>query len=74
MSPQMLDTVLDMPGLPPPHGEISNFVNPENLRAPMIAAIALGIVFSTFTVAARIYTKFLVIRSPDYEDYFVMAG
>jgi hypothetical protein len=74
MSPQMLDTVVDMPGLPPPDGEISNFVNPEYLRAPMIAAVTLGIVFSTFTVAARIYTKLLVIRSRNYEDYFVMAA
>ena len=59
---------LDSPAMAPPPGVLPNFVNPQNLRAVIIAIVALCGSISTLVFWMRMYTKLFIFRKTGWED------
>lgn len=68
MTSEQLEEYLNTtPALAPPDGEVSNFINPETLRAQRIAATSVCVAISMILIALRIYARIL-IKKVNYED------
>ena len=52
----------------PPLGVEPNFVDPQNRNDEIIAVAVIALIFSTAFVAARTYTRLMVIKSHGWED------
>lgn len=68
MDPATFKKLLEGPGLKPPPGIKSNFVNPPNEFETNIAVNSLCLVIGTTCVFTRLYTKFFIMRSHGWED------
>ena len=54
--------------LPPPPGQITNFVNPENHDVEAIAMHAVFIAVTTLFVGMRVYVRAVSLRSFGLDD------
>ena len=59
---------LDQPGLAPPPGVTPNFNDPFSLQPYNILTIAICFALTTPSVAARLYTRYFIIKSVGWED------
>lgn len=62
---EILKTV---PGIPPPKGEVSNFVDPPNFMNAFIIGITISTFFMLVAVALRVYSKIAAARKFGLED------
>ncbi|KAL8765465.1 MAG: hypothetical protein Q9194_006559 [Teloschistes cf. exilis] len=70
----MAQTSTIVPGIEPPNGQRSNFVNPPSQRGLILAVATLAITFSTFFVIIRIYTRHFVTRKLWWDDWTCILG
>ena len=64
----MLPDLSEMPAIPPPPGQSSNFVNPPSQQQPMVGVSTVFMVITALAVGARLYHVSLVSRTRGYED------
>jgi hypothetical protein len=57
-----------LPGIPPPPGEVTNFIDPPNLLTTMSVVIAVSSVFMVTAVGLRVYSKISTRRAFSWED------
>lgn len=69
LSPHELNPNNLIPALPPPPGQVSNFVNPESLWKWNVMTTTLCLFFVTVTFALRTYARLCVRREWLLEDY-----
>ncbi|KAF7509484.1 hypothetical protein GJ744_008047 [Endocarpon pusillum] len=60
----------DTPALKPPPGTTSNFDNPYNIKPEIYATVGVCLGVSTVLVWLRAYTKFVILKSHGWEDYY----
>ena len=69
MAKPSLQSGMIIPGMLPPPGETSNFVNLYNLSKYTTVYLAVCLLIMTAIVWIRIYTKIHLIKSNGWEDY-----
>jgi hypothetical protein len=57
-----------LPGMPPPPGQVSNFVDPPALLTAVVAVITISAIFMMVAVGLRTYSKFNSARSFSLDD------
>ena len=60
--------VMNKPALAPPHGVVSNFVDPYSLEPVLIATTAIYIILTTLGVGARLVVRKRTSESMLLED------
>ena len=65
---QLLQKLLNGPGMSPPPGVKPNFVNPPNLEKEFYIDLILCLTISVLVVAMRMWTKVRVMRKVMIED------
>ncbi|KAK8003211.1 hypothetical protein PG989_002930 [Apiospora arundinis] len=66
---------LSAPVLEPPEGMVSNFDNPPDMNNPLgLGAVSLMLIVSTLAVAARIYGRFVILRTLKAEDLLIIGA
>lgn len=67
------EQLLDMlPGMAPPPGVTSNFVDPQSLQIYNVITLTVCMTISTLFVAMRIYTNARITRSLNWEDCMIL--
>ena len=61
-------SMLNGPAGTPPPGVVSNFDNPSNLNVYIYLTLSLCMVFGTFVLVTRMYTKVVLLHVVGYED------
>ena len=64
-----------LPGMPPPPGQVSNFVDPPNLLTAVVVVITISSVLMMVAVGLRVYSKLNSARSFSLDDcgYFLFT-
>jgi hypothetical protein len=57
-----------LPGMQPPPGQVSNFVDPPNLLAAVVAVITISSILMMVAVGLRVYSKLNSTRSFSLDD------
>lgn len=57
-----------LPAAKPPDGIIPNLIDPESCGPAVIAALAVCSALMSFFVILRMYTKFRIVHSIDWDD------
>ncbi|KAI1211921.1 uncharacterized protein F4807DRAFT_458126 [Annulohypoxylon truncatum] len=63
-----------IPAVPPPAGQTSNFVDPPSQEATMIAVSTVMMALTLAFVSLRLYTSFRVTRKPGLEDWLCIVA
>ena len=57
-----------LPGIPPPPGEVTNFMDPPNLLTTMSVVIEISSFLMVIAIRLRIYSKGSAERNFSWED------
>jgi hypothetical protein len=57
-----------LPGMQPPPGQVSNFVDPPSLLAAVVAVITISSILMMVAVGLRVYSKLNSTRSFSLDD------
>jgi hypothetical protein len=68
LSPEVIQALLNGPGLAPPPGEVPNLKDPPNERTTMIVVNTVYLVLTTVAIFIRMYTKGFIARRVEVED------
>lgn len=62
-----------LPGMPPPPGQVSNFVDPPNLLTAVVVVLTISSILMIVAVGLRVYSKLNSARSFSLDDcgYFL---
>ncbi|KAF2687354.1 hypothetical protein K458DRAFT_429292 [Lentithecium fluviatile CBS 122367] len=71
MTPEQL---ANMPGMPPPSGVKSNFVNPETQAPQCIAIVSIFLGIMIITLAMRLYTRIYVVKRTGWDDWTALLA
>lgn len=58
----------ELPALEPPPGLTTNFDNPSSTLSSLVAALAIMVSVATIVLAARVYTRFYIMKMHQLED------
>lgn len=70
----MLIDYSHVPATTPPPGVTANFEHPDSIAYQVIAISLPFTCIATFIVLLRLYTRFVVVRSPGLDDLFITIG
>lgn len=76
LPPEVIQALLNGPGLAPPPGQVPNLKDPPNERTTMIVVYTVYLLLTTVAVFIRMYTKAFIARRVEVEDCeypFVMS-
>jgi hypothetical protein len=74
LTPEELDAVLEMPAMPPPDGEVSNFVNPPNQNGMAIAIMIICIAVVVLCLAIRAYARVILLKRVEVQEYLIFVA
>lgn len=74
LTPAQQNAVLQGPALAPPTGVQSQFANPPNHNAMVIAVTSICLILATTFVLLRVYSKAFIDRRVNIEDGFVLIA
>lgn len=57
-----------LPGMPPPPGQVSNFVDPPSLLTAVVVVLTISSVLMVVAVGLRVYSKWSSARSFTLDD------
>jgi len=74
LTPEELDAVLEMPAMPPPDGEVSNFVNPPNQNGMAIAIMTICLVSVVLCLSIRAYARVILLKRVQAQEYMIFTA
>jgi hypothetical protein len=74
LPPALQEEALNWPGIPPPNGTVSQFVNPPNGNTLGRVVAILCLVIATLAVCLRAYARVVILRKVHVEDFLALSG
>ncbi|KAM7200340.1 hypothetical protein V8F20_005317 [Naviculisporaceae sp. PSN 640] len=64
----------DVPAMPPPPGQVSDFVNPPSLHGATVGVGIAAMVIMTVAVGIRTWTTGVILKKMKHEDYIALLA